>query len=180
MVKKTHHISIGGVERELPIVRISDSLSIAVLIMLTDVELTIGCARELLMMTPDFDVIITAETKGIPLAYEMARQSNTDYVVARKTYKIYMQDPIEVTVQSITNETLQKLYLDAKDVAKLKGKHVLIVDDVISNGGSIEALEKLTTMSEGIIVGKATALAEGAACERDDIVYLGEIPLYFD
>lgn len=179
MEQKYYQIQIGGVTRDLPIVRISDKLSIALLIMLTDVELTVACATELLKRTPPFDVIITAEAKGIPLAYELARQSGTDFVVARKTKKSYMRDPIEVTVQSITSD-LQILYLDVDDVAKLKGKRVLIADDVISNGGSIEALEELVKLSNGTVVMKAAALAEGAACERDDIIYLGEIPLFFD
>ena len=180
METKTHRISIGGVTRDLPIVRISDSLSIAVLIMLTDVELTVGCAKELLKITPEFDIIITAEAKGIPLAYEMARQSGKDYVVARKIRKLYMRDPVEVTVQSITNAVPQKLILDVDDIAKLKNKKVLIADDVISNGGSIEALEELVSIADGKVVGKAAALAEGAACSRNDIFYLGEIPLFFD
>lgn len=180
MERKFHQISIAGLTRNLPIVRIGEKLSIAVLIMLTDVELTVNCARELLKLTPEFDVIITAEAKGIPLAYEMARQSGTDYVVARKNHKLYMTAPIEVTVQSITNSNLQKLYLDYDDVAKLNGKKVLIADDVISNGGSVGALEEMVALSNGTVVAKAAALAEGAACERGDIIYLDEIPLFFD
>jgi len=178
--KKTHKIDVAGLSRELPIVRISDKVSIAVLIMFSDVELTVNCAAELLKKTPEFDVILTAEAKGIPLAYEMSRQSGKNYVVARKNSKLYMEDPIEVEAQSITTASKQRLFLDVKEAGRLKGRRVLVVDDVISTGGSLLAMQKLVEAAGGNIVCKAAALAEGEASCRNDLVFLGAIPLFID
>ncbi len=175
---KFYEIKIAGLKRQLPICKVNDELSIAAFIMFSDVELTIACAKELLKKSPEFDVIVTAEAKGIPLAYEMARQSGKNYVACRKMSKLYMKNPVVVEVQSITTARMQTLYLDQNEMDYLKGKKILIVDDVISTGGSLLALETIVNKAEGDIVGKAAVLAEGVAAERDDIFFLEELPLF--
>lgn len=175
---KTYELHVAGLTRQLQICKISDEMSIAAFIMFSDVELTVECAKALLEKCPEFDVIVTAEAKGIPLAYEMARQSGKNYVAARKMSKLYMKNPVVVEVQSITTARKQTLYLDQHEVDYLCGKKILIVDDVISTGGSLYALEKLVDMAKGNIVGKAAVLAEGVASERDDIIFLEELPIF--
>ena len=176
---ETYTLHVAGVTRELPICPVSDKMSIAAFVMLGDVELTKACAAALLPKCPDFDVLLTAECKGIPLAYEMSAMSHKPHVIARKEKKVYTIDPIEVVVRSITTQHEQKLVLGRDDVEKLRGKRVMIVDDVISTGESLEALEKLVEAAGGIIVGKAAVLAEGDAAERTDIQFLEELPLIF-
>lgn len=172
-------MKIAGLERDLPICPVNEKLSIAGFIMFSDVELTVAVASELLKKVPEFDVILTAESKGIPLAYEMARQSGKNYFVARKGKKLYMKNPAEVTVQSITTVGEQKLYLSDDDMALIRGKRVLIVDDVISTGESLRALQKLVEVAGGKEAGLATVLAEGEAADRKDIIYLEPLPLFF-
>lgn len=176
---ETYKMTIAGLERELVICPLNEKLSIAAFIMFSDVELTVACAEQLLKKCPeDFDVILTAESKGIPLAYEMARQSGKPYVVARKSLKLYMTDPITVTVRSITTAQEQKLYLSSEKAEMISGKRVLLVDDVISTGESLIALENLAASANGVISGKAAVLAEGDAADRDDIIYLEQLPLF--
>lgn len=159
--------------------QVNDNLSIAAFIIFGDVELTVNSARELLKKAPEHDIMITAEAKSIPLIHEMARQSGAnDYVVARKKEKVYMSDVVEVSVHSITTHGEQKLYLGKEDADKLAGKKVLIVDDVISTGESLSALEALVEKVGGNIVGKVAVLAEGDAAERDDISFLEKLPLF--
>ena len=172
-------LKVAGLERQLPICPINDKLDIAAFIMFSDVELTVACAQELLKKVPEFDVILTAESKGIPLGYEMARQSGKNYVVARKSVKLYMTKPVSVTVKSITTAAEQTLYLSQEKAAMLKGKRVLLADDVISTGESIAALVKLTEAAGGETVGKAAVLAEGDAADREDITFLEKLPLFF-
>ena len=176
---ETYTLHVAGLTRELPICPISDTMSIAAFIMLGDVELTKATAKELLTKCPDFDVLLTAECKGIPLAYVMSAMSGIPHVIARKEKKVYTIDPIEVVVRSITTQHEQKLVLGREDVEKLRGKRVMIVDDVISTGESLEALEKLTEAAGGIICGRGAVLAEGDAAKREDIVFLEELPLIF-
>ncbi len=176
---KTYTLNVAGVTRELPVCKVSEKLSIAAFIMFSDVELTVACAKALLEKCPEFDVIVTAEAKGIPLAYEMSRQSGKVYIPARKGPKLYMQEPVIVEDQSITTAAKQRLVIDKKDLEAMNGKRVLIVDDVISTGGSLHALETLVGRSQGIVVGKAAALAEGDAAQRDDIIFLETLPLFF-
>lgn len=172
-------MNIAGVERKLPMFQINDNLSIAALIIFGDVELTVASAGALLKKAPEHDIMVTAEAKSIPLIHEMARQEGVnDYVIARKREKVYMSDVLEVTVQSITTKGEQKLYLGKDDVDKLRGKKVLIVDDVISTGESLRALEALVEAAGGEIAGKAAILAEGDAAQRKDIVFLEELPLF--
>lgn len=174
-----YKITIAGCARELPICPISDDLDIAGFVMFGDVEITEAVSRDLMQKCPEHDIIITAESKGIPLAYEMARIGCRHYVVARKGIKAYMTDPIRVEVKSITTDHIQSLYLSKEDCDALRGKRILIVDDVISTGESLAALENLVKEIGGNVVGKACVLAEGDAKDRSDIIYLEPLPLFF-
>ena len=179
MEQKTYELKVAGLTRHLPLCPINEKVDIAAFIMFSDVELTVACAEALLKKVPEHDVILTAESKGIPLAYEMSRQSGIKYLLARKSAKLYMSNPVGVDVKSITTARLQTLYMDQHDLEYLHGKRVLIVDDVISTGESLNALEALVGKAGGNIVGKATVLAEGDAADRDDIIFLEPLPLFF-
>lgn len=176
---ETYTLHVAGLTRELPICKVNDHMDIAAFIMFGDVELTVACAEELLKKCPEFDVILTAEAKGIPLAYEMARQSGKRWIPARKGAKLYMQDPIVIEDESITTAGKQVLVIDRKDIDYMNGKRILIVDDVISTGGSLHALETLAAQSTGTVVGCCAALAEGDASKRTDITFLAPLPLFF-
>ena len=176
---KTHyHMTIAGCERDLPICPLNEKLCIAGFVIFGDCELTVACASELLKKAPEFDYIITAESKGIPLAYEMARQSGKPYLLARKKAKAYMSGVFSVTVQSITTAGDQTLIIDSADADAMKGKRILLLDDVISTGESLRALEALVERAEGQIVAKMAVLAEGDANNRDDITVLAPLPLF--
>ena len=174
----TYKMNIAGVERELIKYPVSDKLDIAAFILFGDVEVTEKAAEALLKICPEHDVVVSAEAKGIPLCYEMARQGCREYVIARKSIKVYMRNCTHVTVNSITTENVQTLYLGEDDVEFLRGKRVLIVDDVISTGESLAALEALMAKINANVVGKACVLAEGDAQNRDDIIYLEPLPLF--
>ena len=175
----TYRLKVAGVERDLPICPISERLMIAGFVMLGDTELTEACAEGLCHLLPEHDILITAEAKGIPLICAMARQLGEDrYVVARKKPKLYMKDVLKCEVTSITTEGSQCLYLDGADAELMKGRRVVIVDDVISTGQSLHALEELVKMSGGKIVAKVAVLAEGDAIDREDIRYLAPLPLF--
>ena len=172
-------MNVAGLERQLPICPVNDTLSIAGFVIFGDQELTVACARELLKKAPEYDYIITAEAKGIPLAHEMARQAgDKKYILARKGPKLYMRDIFSVTVNSITTAKEQKLYLDGADAALMKGKRILVVDDVISTGESLRALEALVEKAGGEICGRMAILAEGDAQDREDLIYLEKLPLF--
>ena len=172
-------MNVAGVQRDLPICPVNENLYIAGFVIFGDPELTECCARELLKKAPEYDYIITAEAKGIPLAHEMARQAgDARYILARKGPKLYMQDIVSVTVNSITTAKEQKLYLDGADAKRLRGKRVLIVDDVISTGESLKALEALVEYAGGQICGRMAILAEGDAQNRSDLIYLEKLPLF--
>ena len=174
-----HTMTIAGLERHLPICRVTDELYIAGFVIFGDPELTVACARDLLKLAPEYDYIITAEAKGIPLAHEMARQAgNEKYILARKGPKLYMRDIFGVDVKSITTAKEQHLYLDGADAELMKGKKILIVDDVISTGESLSALEALVEKAGGIVCGRMAILAEGDAQSRDDLSYLEKLPLF--
>lgn len=174
-----YEMTIAGLKRQLPLCRINDDLYIGAFIMFSDVDITKACAKELLKKAPEFDVIITAESKGIPLAYEMARQAGTsDYIVARKGPKLYMQNVITTEVNSITTDHIQKLCLGQKEIDMMKDKRILIVDDVISTGESLLSLEALVRQTGGTIVAKMAVLAEGEAAHRDDIIFLEKLPVF--
>ena len=174
-----YRMNVAGLERDLPICKVTDSLYIAGFVIFGDQELTVACARDLLERAPEYDYIITAEAKGIPLAHEMARQhGDAKYILARKGPKLYMRDIFSVTVNSITTAKEQKLYLDGADAALMKGKKILIVDDVISTGESLKALEALVEKAGGEICGRMAILAEGDAQKRKDLIYLEKLPLF--
>lgn len=172
-------MKIAGLDRKLEKFPVNDKLDIAAFILFGDVEVTIAAAEQLLEKVPEFDAIVTPEAKSIPLAYEMARQSGKPYIVARKGVKVYMRDPIEVQVRSITTDHVQKLYLGMEDVNKIKGKRVLVVDDVISTGESLDAMYALMDKAGTNVVAACAVLAEGDAANRDDITFLNPLPLFF-
>ena len=174
-----HTMTIAGLERNLPLCRVTDDLYIGAFVIFGDAQLTEACARDLLAKAPEYDYLITAEAKGIPLAHEMARQhGDRDYFVARKGTKLYMSSVFEVEVRSITTDRVQHLYLDGADAEKMRGKRVLIVDDVISTGESLRAIEALVEKAGGIICGRMAILAEGDAQERPDLIYLEKLPVF--
>lgn len=178
-MKKSYTLNVAGLTRELPLFKVSDSTYIAAFVMFGDVEVTKACASELLKRAPEHDIMITAESKGIPLLYEMARQANeNNYIVARKGPKVYMEDVLYTEVDSITTEAKQRLCIGKQEADAMRGKRVLIVDDVISTGESIAALETLIRQIGGNIVGKMAVLAEGDAIGRDDIICLAPLPLF--
>ena len=173
-----YRIKVAGLERDLPVCPLNENLSIAGFVIFGDQELTVACAKELLERAPEYDYIITAEAKGIPLAHEMARQhGDAKYILARKGPKLYMRDIFSVTVNSITTAKEQKLFLDGNDAKLMAGKKILVVDDVISTGESLKALEALVEKAGGIICGRMAILAEGDAQNREDLIYLEKLPL---
>ena len=175
----SYEMHVAGLTRQLPLCKVSEELYIGAFVIFGDVELTVNAARELLKIAPQHDIMITAESKGIPLVYEMARQSGENkYLIARKAPKLYMKEVVSTEVTSITTAKKQMLYIDSEDVALMKGKRVLIIDDVISTGESLRAVEKLVKQSGGIVAGRMSILAEGDAKYRDDILYLEYLPLF--
>lgn len=178
-MNQTYALNVAGLTRELPIIAINDTLSIASFVILGDTELVCAAADALKSKLPEFDIIVTAEAKGIPLVFELSRIMGMDrYVVARKSIKAYMDDPLVSVVESITTQSKQMLCLERKDVLRVQGKRVAIVDDVISTGESLRAVEELVKQAGGNIVAKAAILAEGDAAKRDDIIFLEELPLF--
>ena len=174
-----YKMNIAGLDRALPLCKLTDDLYIGAFVIFGDQELTVACAKALLEKAPEYDYLISAEAKGIPLVHEMARQhGDKKYFLARKKPKLYMTGVMEVTVNSITTEGQQKLYLDTADAELMKGKKILIVDDVISTGESLAAIEELVRQTGAEICGRMTILAEGDAQSRDDIIYLEKLPLF--
>lgn len=172
-------LHVAGLERKLPLCRVTDDMYIAAFVIFGDVELTTACAAELLKIAPEHDVLITAESKGIPLVYEMARQHGENrYLIARKAPKLYMQNIFSTEVTSITTANRQMLHIDQNDADFMRGRKVLIVDDVISTGESLKAVEKLVAEAGGTVVGKMAILAEGTAKDRNDILFLEKLPLF--
>lgn len=173
-----YELKVAGLTRQLPVFKLNDELSIAAFVIFGDVELTVACASHLIKIMPEHDIMITAEAKSIPLIHEIARQrGENSYIVARKGLKVYMKDPVSVEVNSITTAKKQTLYIDKADMEKMNGKRILILDDVISTGESLRAIEKLVKIAGGVIAGKMAVLAEGDAKYRDDIQYLEQLPL---
>lgn len=172
-------MKIVGLERELPLCAVNDKLDIAAFVIFGDVEITVASATELLKKCPEFDYIVCPEAKGIPLAYEMSKQSGKPYYICRKGAKLYMKNPVSVHVRSITTDRMQTVFLDGAEGEIIRGKKVLIVDDVISTGESLIAVRALVEKFDAQIVGQAAILAEGEAADRDDIIYLEKLPLFF-
>mgnify|MGYP001059285606 FL=1 len=178
-MRKTYTMEIAGLKRELPLFRVADDLYIAAFIMFGDVEMTVAAAEQLLKKAPKYDIIVTAECKSIPLVYEMAKQhGDGNYIIARKAPKVYMENIITTEVNSITTANLQKLCIGQADVDAIRGKRVLVVDDVISTGESLDSIDYLVEKAGGNIVGKMAVLGEGDAADRDDIIVLGKLPLF--
>ena len=175
----TYKMTIAGLDRELPICKVNDKLDIAGFVIFGDVEMTVAAAGELLKKCPDFDFIVSPEAKAIPLAHEMARQSGKPYFICRKGAKLYMQTPVSVNVRSITTDKEQTLFMDSLEGEQLRGKKVIILDDVISTGESLLAVKKLVEEFDGNVVAQAAILAEGDAADRDDIIFLEKLPLFF-
>lgn len=174
-----YKMKVAGLERALPLCKVSDDLFIGAFIIFGDAELTVACARDMLKKAPVYDYLITAEAKGIPLIHEMARQNgDKKYFLARKKPKLYMTGVFEATVDSITTAFEQKLYLDTADAELMKGKKILIVDDVVSTGESLHAIEKLVDLAGGEICGRMSILAEGDAKNMENLIYLEELPLF--
>ena len=179
MAQMYHNMKIAGLDRALPLCPLNENLMIAGFVIFGDPELTTACSKELLDRAPEYDYLISAEAKGIPLVHEMARLAgNQKYFLARKAPKLYMTGVFEVAVRSITTAKEQKLYLDVADAELMRGKRILIVDDVISTGESLRAVEQLVEKAGGIICGRMSILAEGDAARRDDLIYLEELPLF--
>ena len=177
----TYTMNVAGLQRELPLCKINDDLYIGAFICFGDAELTVACARELLKLVPaeEYDYLFTAEAKSIPLIHEMARQSGAEkYFIARKGAKAYMPDPIHVEDQSITTAGVQKLFLGRDDADLIRGKRILLIDDVISTGGSLRAMEELVNLAGGTVTGRIAVLAEGDAANRSDIKFLEKLPLF--
>jgi len=175
----TYEMTIAGVTRQLPLRPVNDDLMIGAFVIFGDVEMTVAAAGALLKKLPEYDYMVAPEAKAIPLIHEMARQSGrNDYFLVRKTPKLYMNGVFETEVRSITTATIQKLYMDGADAAKLKGKKVIIIDDVISTGESLKAVEELVNRAGGIVTGRVAILAEGDAAKRDDIIFLEKLPLF--
>lgn len=175
----TYEMDIAGLKRDLPLCKVTDDLYIGAFVMFGDVELTVHCAAELLRRAPEYDYIIAPEAKAIPLLYEMARQSGAEkYFLARKGAKAYMSGVFEVEVRSITTMHIQKLVIDTADAELMRGKRLLIVDDVISTGESLHAMEELVSRAGGIVAGRMAVLAEGDAAKREDIITLAPLPLF--
>ena len=176
---KAYKMNIAGLDRDLPLCPLNENLYIGAFVIFGDPELTTACAKALLDRAPEYDYLISAEAKGIPLVHEMARLAgNQKYMLARKSPKLYMTGVLEVTVQSITTAKEQKLYLDTADAEAMRGKKILIVDDVISTGASLSAIEELVKAAGGEMCGRMAVLAEGDAQDRDDIIYLEKLPLF--
>ena len=175
----TYEMHVAGLTRQLPLCPISDTLMIGAFVIFGDVELTCACAAELLKIAPEFDYMVAPEAKAIPLVHEMARQSGrNEYFLVRKKKKAYMNGVFEAVDRSITTEGEQKLYMDGADAARIRGKRILILDDVISTGGSLAAVENLVEQAGGMVAGRMAILAEGDAAKRDDILFLERLPLF--
>lgn len=176
---KKYYLEVAGVKRDLPIIKINDNISIASFVIIGDTEIICACAKEIVKKLPEVDILITAEAKGISLTFEISRLLNMKkYIVARKSIKPYMESPIIDEVVSITTQKKQMLVLDKEDAIELRGKRVAIIDDVISTGESLSAIERLVKAAGGIVAAKAAILAEGKASERKDIIFLEALPIF--
>ena len=177
----TYEMDIAGLKRDLPLCKVTDDLYIGAFICFGDAELTVACARDMLAMleADSYDYLFTAEAKSIPLIHEMARQSGAKkYFIARKGPKAYMPDPLHVEDKSITTAGVQKLYLGRDDADLIRGKRIVLMDDVISTGGSLHAMEELVKLAGGIVAGRVSVLAEGDAAARKDIKFLAPLPVF--
>ena len=176
---KNYCLKVAGLERQLPYVDINDEIAFASFVVISDTELVSAAGKQLAEKIGECDVIVTAEAKGIALSYEISRQlGHKGFVVARKSEKSYMRDILETSVKSITTVSQQHLYLDGSDIEKIRGRNVCLIDDVVSTGESLAALENLVNKAGAKVVARACILAEGNAADRDDIIFLEKLPLF--
>ncbi|MFA1821035.1 phosphoribosyltransferase family protein [Virgibacillus oceani] len=176
---KTYELNVAGVTRHLPVIPVNEDIKIASFVILGDTELVSAAAPLLANKLPETDILVTAEAKGIPFVHELSKVLNMkNYVVARKSVKPYMKNPLTYEVHSITTQSSQILCLDEVDVGSIQDKRIALIDDVISTGESIKALEELVKKAGGKVVAKAAILAEGDAAERDDILFLEKLPIF--
>lgn len=179
MLQKYYPVTVAGIKRELPVIALNDSLAVASFVILGDCELVCEAAKELSKRLPEADWIVTAEAKGIPLAHELSRLLGMPrYIVARKSIKPYMSEPLTITVNSITTQKEQTLCLNGVDAEAISGKRVLLVDDVISTGESVEAIQSLVEKAGGKVVGRAAILTEGDPESHRNVISLGNLPLF--
>lgn len=179
MSQQFYHMTIAGLERDLPLCQLNENMKIGAFVIFGDPELTTACAKALLAKAPEYDYIIAPEAKSIPLIHEMARlDGNRRYLLARKDPKLYMRGVFSAKVRSITTARWQELYLDMADAELMKGKRIIVLDDVISTGESLRGVEALVEKAGGKIVARMAILAEGKAAERDDIIFLEKLPLF--
>lgn len=179
--RETYPITIAGVKRELPLFEVKPGLRIAILNILGDIELVDACAEELnqLLSDTEYDVILTPEAKSIPLAHMLSKISGKPYVVLRKEYKPYLGDAISAETLSITTGKPQTLYLDEKDIDLIRGKRVVLLDDVISTGSTLQGMHLVMDKAGAITAYEVGILTEGDRAEWRDIIALGHLPLFF-
>ena len=177
-----YEVDLDGYKAKLPVMKLPSGISICFFNLHGHSELTEHCGKKLAKLIPECDALITAESKGLQLTHVIARELNQPrYAVARKSKKLYMQDGLDIVIDSsITTGKEQHLYLSQDDAELIKGKKVVIVDDVISTGASLSGLEKIVELAGGTVVGKAFVLAEGEAKDRKDVIYLNSIPIITD
>ena len=178
--RQVHPIEIAGVKRDLPLFEIKPGLKIAILNILGDTELVQACARELgkKLQGTDYDILVTAEAKSIPLAYALSVETKKPYVVLRKTYKPYMGDVLKAETLSITTGQPQILILDEKDRQVIQNKKVVIVDDVISTGSTLQGMRMILEKANSNVVAEAAILTEGDRAQWMHIISLGHLPLF--
>ena len=176
--RTTHRVEIAGLSRDLPLFEVAPGVQIAVLNILGDADVVAAAAEELArkLASVEHDALVTAETKSVPLVYHLALVSKKPWVVLRKQYKPYMGDAISATTNSITTGAEQTLYLDEKDQALVRGRRVVLVDDVISTGSTVEGMRELMGAVDAEVVAQAAIFTEGD--ERDDVVALGHLPVF--
>ena len=180
--RPTYAVDIAGVHRELTLFEIKPGLKIAILNILGDTELVQACSKALALRMKDlnFDVLITAEAKSIPLAYALAVEMKKPYVILRKSYKPYMGKALEFETLSITTGQPQTLYLDEKDIELLENKQVVILDDVISTGSTLQAMRQLCQKAGARVVAEAAIFTEGERAKWSDVISLGHLPVFSD
>jgi adenine phosphoribosyltransferase len=178
----TYSVNIAGVQRELTLFEVHPGLRIAILNILGDVKLVAACAKELAVKLShlNYDVLVTAESKSIPLAHVLAAETGKDYVILRKTYKPYMGQALQVQTLSITTGQPQTLFLDEKDLRLLEHKKVVILDDVISTGSTLQGMRLLMQKASAEVVGEAAIFTEGERAKWNNIIALGHLPVFTD
>lgn len=179
---ETYAVEIAGLKRALPLFEIKPGLKIAILNILGDTELVQACAKELAKKLKDieFDVLVTAEAKSIPLAYALSAEMKKPYVVLRKAFKLYMGDALKAETLSITTGQPQTLILDGKDRELMRGRKVVIVDDVISTGSTLQGMRMILTKAGSTVVAEAAIFTEGDRAQWMHIISLGHLPLFTD